>query len=59
MVPQLIQKLPAFLYNLKVHHPVHNSLPLLPILSLINPVHTIISHFFKINFNIQGLQESL
>jgi hypothetical protein len=35
-----------------IHHPVHNSPPLGPILSHIYPIHTFTSYFIKIQFNI-------
>jgi hypothetical protein len=38
------QKLPSILWNSKVHHHVHRTLPLVPIQSQINPVHTIPSY---------------
>jgi hypothetical protein len=46
------QELPSILWNPKVHYLVHKSLPLLPILSHINSVHTIASYLSKIQFNI-------
>jgi hypothetical protein len=45
-------EIPQILWNPKVHYRVHNSLPLAPFLSQINPVHALTSHLFKANFNI-------
>jgi hypothetical protein len=46
------QETPSLSWNLKVHHRVYNSLPLIPILGLMNSVHTIPQQSFKIHFNI-------
>jgi hypothetical protein len=45
------QEIPRLLRSPDDHHPVHKSPPLVPILSQINPVHTIPSHFSKISLN--------
>jgi hypothetical protein len=45
------QELPSILWNQKVHHHVHKSPPLVPVLSQIDPVHTIPSYLSKIYFN--------
>jgi hypothetical protein len=50
------QELPSILRNLKVNHCVHKSPPLVPILSQIDPVHTIPSYLSKIYFNIVQLE---
>jgi hypothetical protein len=36
----------------KAHNHVHNSPPLVPVPSQLNPAHTLESRFFKIYFNI-------
>jgi hypothetical protein len=46
------QEIPHILWNLKIHDRVHNSLPLIPTFSQINPVHSVPSYFFKTHFNI-------
>jgi hypothetical protein len=51
-IVQPFRKFPAILRNPKVHHPIHKSPPLAPILSHFDPVHTIPSYLSTINFNI-------
>jgi hypothetical protein len=43
------EEIPCLLYNPKVHYCIHNSLPLAPILSQMNPVHTLSPTFYKIH----------
>jgi hypothetical protein len=42
------KELPSILWNPKVHHRVHKSPPLVPILSHIDPVHTTTEHITSI-----------
>jgi hypothetical protein len=45
------EELPSILWNPRVHYRVHKSPPLVPFLSQINPIHTIVSYLSKIHFN--------
>ena len=46
------QEIPHILWNLKVHYHIYKSLSPFPILSQINPLHALQSHFLKIHRNI-------
>jgi hypothetical protein len=52
------QELTSISWNQKVQYRVHKSPPLVPILSHINPIHTIPSYHSKIFFNIVHLSTS-
>ena len=43
--------IPHILWSPKLHFPVHKSLPFVPIMSQMNPVHSLPSYFFNIHFN--------
>jgi hypothetical protein len=46
------EEFPSILWNPKVHHRVHKTRPLVPILRQIDPVHTVPLYLSKIRFNI-------
>jgi hypothetical protein len=52
IVTQLFKKIPAFLWNPKVHCRVHTSPPPDPILSQLNPVRPIDPYLPKVHFNV-------
>jgi len=46
------KEISRLLWNPNVHYRVHNSLPLFPTLSQMNPVHILPSYFFQTHYNI-------
>jgi hypothetical protein len=46
------RELPSSLWNPEIHHRIHICPPSVPILSQIDPIHTIPSYLSKIHFNI-------
>jgi hypothetical protein len=46
------KEISCILWNPKIHYCVHKILPLDPILSQLNPIHTLTPCFSKIHFNI-------
>jgi len=46
------QEIPRILWNPKVHLPTHKRPPPLPILSQLDPVHTLTSYYLMIHLNI-------
>ena len=46
------REIPQIVWNLKAHYCIHKNLPLVPMLSYMNLVHTIRSYFCNIGFNI-------
>jgi hypothetical protein len=52
------QEFPSILWNPKVFYRVHKSLPIVSVLSQIDPVHTIPCYLSKIQLNIVNLSTS-
>jgi hypothetical protein len=51
-LPSVSQEIPSILWQPNVYHGADKWPPFFPILTEINPVHTLVSYFFKIHVNI-------
>jgi hypothetical protein len=52
LITAQLVKFPACLWNPKIHYRFNKNTPLAPVLSQMDPVHTLPLYFFKINVNV-------